>query len=190
MKSITYNGMYIDNRHTYGNVDNMLGFVLYQKPSDPDETGAGYGYSNAEGLSENDVYFYHSDHLGSTSYITDKDGNVSQFIAYKPFGELLIDEHSVSYDSPWKFNGKEWDSETGLYYYGARYYEPSLALWYGVDALTEKYPAVGGYVYCHGNPIRFVDFDGNVDGEPVTATFKVKITLGTQIGFKLLKFRK
>ena len=135
--------------------------VMYQKPSDPDETGAGYGYSNAEGLSENDVYFYHSDHLGSTSYITDKDGNVSQFIAYKPFGELLTDEHSVSYDSPWKFNGKEWDSETGLYYYGARYYEPRVGLWYGVDALTEKYPSVGGYVYCAANPVRFVDTDGN-----------------------------
>ena len=133
---------------------------MYQKPSDPDETGAGYGYSNAEGLSENDVYFYHSDHIGSTSYITDKDGNVSQFIAYKPFGELLIDEHSVSYDSPWKFNGKEWDSETGLYYYGARYYEPGLSLWYGVDALAEKYPSEGGYVYCVGNPVKFVDVDG------------------------------
>ena len=135
--------------------------VMYQKPSDPDETGAGYGYSNAEGLAENEVYFYHSDHLGSTSYITDRDGNVSQFIAYKPFGELLIDEHSVSYDSPWKFNGKEWDSETGLYYYGARYYEPGVGLWYGVDALTEKSPNIGANVYCFSNPIRLTDPDGN-----------------------------
>ena len=135
--------------------------VMYQKPSDPDETGAGYGYSNTEGLAENDIYFYHSDHLGSTSYITDRDGNSVQYIAYKPFGETLIDEHAVSYDSPWKFNGKEWDSETGLYYYGARYYEPTLAIWYGVDALAEKCPNIGAYVYCFSNPVRLTDPDGN-----------------------------
>ncbi len=74
---------------------------------------------------------------------------------------MLVDEHNTSYEQPWKFNGKELDSETGLYYYGARYYEPVLALWYGVDALTEKYTSVGGYVYCAGNPVRLVDPDGN-----------------------------
>lgn len=78
-----------------------------------------------------------------------------------PYGEALVDEHATSFESPWKFNGKELDSETELYYYGARYYEPMLAMWYGVDALTEKYPTMGGYVYCAGNPVRFVDEDGN-----------------------------
>ncbi|MBP5419406.1 MAG: hypothetical protein J6Y72_06310 [Bacteroidales bacterium] len=106
---------------------------------------------------ERDVFYYHSDHLGSTSYITDANGNATQFVSYKPYGEALVDEHATSFESPWKFNGKELDSETGLYYYGARYYEPVLALWYGVDALAEKYPSVGGYVYCHGNPIIRID---------------------------------
>ena len=132
---------------------------MYTKPVDPDTEGAGYGYSNAEGFEE-DVFYYHSDHLGSTSYITDKEGEVTQFVSYKPYGELLVDEHAVSFDAPYKFNGKELDSETGLYYYGARYYEASLAAWYGVDALAEKYPSVGGYVYCAGNPVKLVDADG------------------------------
>ena len=135
--------------------------VMYEKPSDPEDEGAGYGYSNAEGLEEKDIYFYHSDHLGSTSYITDANGNATQFVSYKPYGEALIDEHATSFESPWKFNGKELDAETGLYYYGARYYEPVLALWYGVDALAEKYTSVGGYVYCAGNPVRLVDVDGD-----------------------------
>jgi RHS repeat-associated protein len=135
--------------------------VMYEKPSDPEDEGAGYGYTNAENIQEKDIYFYHSDHLGSTSYITDANGNVTQFVCYKPYGEALVDEHNTSYEQPWKFNGKELDSETGLYYYGARYYEPVLALWYGVDALTEKYPSMGGYVYCAGNPVRLVDLDGN-----------------------------
>ena len=135
--------------------------VMYEKPSDPEDEGAGYGYSNAENIQEKDIYFYQSDHLGSTNYITDKDGNATQFVSYKPYGEALVDEHATSFESPWKFNGKELDSETGLYYYGARYYEPVLALWYGVDALAEKYPNMGGYVYCAGNPVKLVDPDGN-----------------------------
>ena len=134
--------------------------VMYEKPSDPEEEGAGYGYTNAENIQEKDIYFYHSDHLGSISYITDKDGNATQFVCYKPYGEALVDEHNTSYEQPWKFNGKELDSETGLYYYGARYYEASLTAWYGVDALAEKYPNMGGYVYCAGNPVRLVDPDG------------------------------
>lgn len=137
--------------------------VMYEKPSDPEDEGAGYGYSNAEELDEKDIYFYHSDHLGSTSYITDANGNATQFVCYKPYGEALVDEHNTSYEQPWKFNGKELDTETGLYYYGARYYEPVLAMWYGVDALSEKYPSMGGYVYCHANPITRVDVDGNWD---------------------------
>ena len=61
--------------------------VMYEKPSDPEDESAGYGYTNAEATAENDIYFYHSDHLGSTSYITDKDGNATQFVCYKPYGE-------------------------------------------------------------------------------------------------------
>ena len=135
--------------------------VMYEKPSDPEDEGAGYGYSNAEGLEENDIYFYHSDHLGSTSYITDKGGNATQFVCYKPYGEAIVDEHATSYEMPWKFNGKELDSETGLYYYGARYYEPVLAMWYGVDALAEKAPNMSPYMYCFANPIKLIDPNGN-----------------------------
>ena len=150
--------------------------VMYEKPSDPEDEGAGYGYSNAEHIQEKDVFFYHSDHLGSTSYITDKDGNATQFVSYKPYGEALVDEHATSYEMPWKFNGKELDSETGLYYYGARYYEPVLALWYSVDAMAEKYPNMGGSVYCVGNPVKFVDPDGN-DGTAVVDMENHNITI-------------
>ncbi|MCQ2335640.1 MAG: RHS repeat-associated core domain-containing protein [Paludibacteraceae bacterium] len=59
-----------------------------------------------------------------------------------------------------KHNGKELDAETGLYYYGARYYDPTTALWLGVDPLAEKYPGVSPYVYCHGNPVVLIDEDG------------------------------
>ena len=66
-------------------------------------------------------YYIHSDHLGSTSYITDSDGEVSQHVEYVPFGEVFIEELSSSakLNTPFLFNGKELDEETGLYYYGA-----------------------------------------------------------------------
>lgn len=52
---------------------------------------------------------------------------------------------------PYKFNGKQFDDETGLYYYGARYMNPMASIWYGVDPLSEKYPYIGGVVYCEGS---------------------------------------
>ena len=133
--------------------------IIWSDPQNPDEVEAGYGYI-ADDTAEEETFFYHSDHLGSTSYITDQDGNITQYTAYLPYGELLVDEHSSSEDLPYKFNGKELDEETGLYYYGARYLNPTSSVWYGVDPLFEKYPSLSAYNYCAGNPINAVDPDG------------------------------
>ena len=61
---------------------------------------------------------------------------------------------------PYLFNGKELDTETGLYYYGARYYDPRVSLWLNVDPLAEKYPHVSPYTYTLNNPIKLIDPDG------------------------------
>ena len=105
-------------------------------------------------------YFYHSDHLGSTSLITDLDGNVAQHVEYVPFGEVFIEERNNKWNTPYLFNAKELDEETGLYYYGARYYEPRASLWYGVDPMWEKYPEMSTYAYSGNNPIMFIDPTG------------------------------
>ena len=136
--------------------------VSWNDPSNPDDPQAGYGYIPNDTTRE-ETFFYHSDHLGSTSYITDDKANITQYDAYLPYGELLVDEHSSSEDLPYKFNGKQFDEETGLYYYGARYMNPVTSLWYGVDPLAEKFPNIGAYVYCHGNPINMIDPDGKDD---------------------------
>ena len=133
--------------------------VSWNDPSNPDDPQAGYGYIPNDTTKE-ETFFYHSDHLGSTSYITDDKANITQYDAYLPYGELLVDEHSSSEDLPYKFNGKQFDEETGLYYYGARYMNPMASIWYGVDPLAEKYPTVGGYVYTLCNPVRFIDLKG------------------------------
>ena len=134
--------------------------VSWNDPSNPDDPQAGYGYIPNDTTTE-ETFFYHSDHLGSTSYITDDHANITQYDAYLPYGELLVDEHSSSEDLPYKFNGKEMDEETGLYYYGARYMNPMASIWYGVDAFAEKYVESSGYVFCIDNPIKLIDSDGN-----------------------------
>ena len=124
-------------------------------------------------------FFYHPDHLGSSSYITNLDGEVSQHIEYVPFGEVFIEERNNTWNTPYLFNAKEFDEETGMYYYGARYYEPKLSLWLSVDPISNYDPRnnenyLDGehnngvynsynffpYEYCYQNPLHYIDPNG------------------------------
>ena len=133
--------------------------VSWDDPTKHDDPQAGYGYIPNDTTKE-ETFFYHSDHLGSTSYITDDKANITQYDAYLPYGELLVDEHSSSEDLPYKFNGKQFDEETGLYYYGARCMNPKTSLWYGVDPLAEKYVSISPYSYCKSSPMNYIDEKG------------------------------
>ena len=106
---------------------------------------------------ENLQFYYHSDHLGSSNYITNLDGEVVQHVEYVPFGEVFIEERNNIWNTPYLFNAKEFDEETGLYYYGARYYDPKLSLWISADPLSTKYPFVSGYCYLFNKPIVLID---------------------------------
>ena len=151
--------------------------IQWSEPESPDNAQPGYGYIPADTTDTEDIFFYHSDHLGSTSYITDAKANITQFDAYLPYGELLVDEHTSSEDMPYKFNGKEFDEETGLYYYGARYMNPVTSLWYGVDPIREMYVANSCYIYCLNNPIIFIDPNGK----------KVKIVNDVNQGLSVIR---
>src|SRR5690554_5456143 len=105
-------------------------------------------------------YWYHPDHLGSSSYITNLDGEINQHLEYLPFGEALVEEHLSSYNSPFKFNAKEFDAETGNYYYGARYYSQKYNLMLSVDPMYHLYPSFSPYAYVLQNPIKFTDPTG------------------------------
>ena len=80
-------------------------------------------------------YFYILDHLGSTSMVLDVDGNISQSVSYIPYGEVFVEERNGAWNSPYLFNSKELDEETGLCYYGARYLNPTNGIWLSVDPL-------------------------------------------------------
>ena len=106
------------------------------------------------------TYFYIHDHLGSTSMVLDVDGNISQSVTYIPYGEIFVEERNGAWNSPYLFNSKELDEETGLYYYGARYLNPTSGMWLSTDPLFEKYVGMSPYNYCAGNPVKLVDPDG------------------------------
>lgn len=90
---------------------------------------------------------------------------------------------SGNYSNPYLFNGKELDEETGLYYYGARYYNPRYSLWLGVDPMVEKYSGVSPYNFTMNNPIILVDFDG-ADWDPsnLSDTKAYGLFIGTRVG--------
>jgi len=107
--------------------------------------------------------------------ITDAKGAIYQHLEYFPYGETWIEEGgSYGGNTPgYKFTGKELDPETGLYYFGARYYEPKLSKWISADPILGDYLSVKGtsgglimpvnfalYTYAHLNPVKLVDPNG------------------------------
>ena len=118
---------------------------------------------------EEEVYFYHSDHLGSASWITDSIGIPIQHLQYLPYGEPYVDQRhaGATYSERFRFTGKERDEETGFGYFGARYMDHELmTMWLSVDPMADKYPGISPYNYCVWNPIKLVDPDGNEAWKP------------------------
>ena len=125
-------------------------------------------------------FYYHPDHLGSSSYITNLDGEVVQHIEYVPFGEVFVEERNNIWNTPYLFNAKEFDEETGLYYYGARYYDPRISLWISTDPKQESYFAFSSYVYCGNNPLIYIDPNGKEWEDPAQAE-KLKAKIDNKI---------
>ncbi len=110
--------------------------------------------------SEDECYWYHPDHLGSASWVSDKAGKGIQHLYYLPWGEELDNQRATDYASRYTFSGKERDEETGYGYFGARYYNSDLSIWLSVDPMSDKYPGTSPYTYCADNPVKLVDPDG------------------------------
>jgi RHS repeat-associated protein len=116
----------------------------------------------------NFLYWYHADHLGSTGWVTNPDGDLYEHIEYFPFGETWVAEDSNTERMPYLFTSKELDQETDLYYYGARYYDPKTSVWQSSDPQIVDKPGtiignpmvLAGYTYTALNPLRIIDPDG------------------------------
>ncbi|MBI5665027.1 MAG: RHS repeat-associated core domain-containing protein [Nitrospirae bacterium] len=109
-----------------------------------------------------DTRYYHTDHLGSSSVITDQSGNQVEDLFYYTSGEIKYNTGSV--DVKHKFTGQKFDAENGLYYYGARYYDPRLEKFMTADTIVPEPfnpQALNRYSYCINNPINYTDPSGN-----------------------------
>ncbi|MGK3977771.1 RHS repeat-associated core domain-containing protein [Sorangium sp. So ce118] len=85
--------------------------------------------------------YYHPDHLGSTSFASNNEQTLTQRDEYFPSGELWIDASDSRYElrRAYVFTGKELDQATGLYYFGARYYDPRMSVWLSPDPILDEY---------------------------------------------------
>ena len=136
-------------------------------------------------LGEEATYYYHPDHLGSVSVVSNHRGEPYERVEYLPFGEIWIEETDPATGYiPFRFTAKELDEETGLYYYGARYYEPATSRWMSPDPagfglinpmgsdgeLRANYSvieALNWYSYVSNNPVKYVDPTGAELMKPV-----------------------
>lgn len=77
------------------------------------------------------------------------------------------------------FSSKERDAETGLSYFGSRYYSSDLSIWLSVDPRAAKYPSLSPYAYCANNPVKLVDPNGeewtDIDGKIILDHSKIKV---------------
>ncbi|MFZ1704844.1 MAG: RHS repeat-associated core domain-containing protein, partial [Saprospiraceae bacterium] len=147
------------------------------------------------------LYYYHSDHIGSRTFLTDALGipyetpmtdcqaqrtmiygvpsdhknmhsesaklkNTDEFMLYLPFGEAMGHQKVAGWATPYTFTGKEQDAATGLHYFGARYLDTRLSMWFGVDPLAEKYLGWSPYNYVLNNPVSLIDPTGLSPEEP------------------------
>jgi len=158
----------------FGNVMECLGANAMHE-----EDALGYLYDWQELVAEEEeCYWYHPDHLGSSSWITFSDGSAVQHLHYLPWGEDFVDQRSTSWNAIFTFSAKERDSETGLSYFGSRYYSSDLSIWLSVDPMAHKYPSLSPYVYCANNPVKLVDPNGE---EFIGAVMGVLIGATTEI---------
>jgi RHS repeat-associated protein len=124
---------------------------------------------------ENELYFYHGNHLSSTQMVTDMYGYVVQQVHYAPFGEVITEYNAYWHNGlipDYMFNGKELDEESGMYYYEARYYNPNLSIFISRDPLFEVKPWMNPYAYTSNNPINRIDPSGLFDTESEAKAYK------------------
>lgn len=97
------------------------------------------------------------DHLGSITMRATTTGSITDREEYYPFGDSSLRTWAKK---RYRYTGKEKDEESGLYYYGARYYAAWTCRFISVDPLAGKYSNVSPYCYAHNKPINKVDVNG------------------------------
>jgi RHS repeat-associated protein len=138
-------------------------------------------------INNGQTYYHHTDHLGGSNLETDSSGVGVELVDYYPFGQVRIDSkaNGLNYQNNYKFTGKELDTDTGLYYYGARYYNSEIGRFTREDPLSndiginkdlfkKKYSrnindvllnpqSLNSYSYVSNNPLSKIDPSGEAE---------------------------
>nr|WP_254865716.1 RHS repeat-associated core domain-containing protein [Leptospira santarosai] len=131
------------------------------------------GGGSVGGVPVTGMFFFHPDHLGSITMITDGAGNPASgpepgtsFVSYEPYGSIIRNDSYGPDIFRYKFTGQIEDKETGLYYYKARYYEPTLGRFLQADSqvMPTNVNGMNRYMYVDGNPVNYRDPSGHVSG--------------------------
>jgi RHS repeat-associated protein len=124
-----------------------------------------YGYELLSlteiGASTRDTQFYMTDALLSTANLTNEQGGLVQSYSYDAWGRVLAQAGSSS--NPRRYTGHYFDDETGLHYFGARYYDDEMGRFLSQDPYLGQRdvpPSLHRYLYAYANPLRYVDLTG------------------------------
>lgn len=132
------------------------------------------------------ILYYHLNHIGSTTLITDAGGAKNQFYLYYPYGEPWISENQGGSNTVTRlFTGQEYDQESGLYYYNARYYDPGLGVFISPDPVLD---GLNSYAYGANNPVTYIDPTGNfiifsIGPSGLRFGISMGVTVGVSIGW-------
>ncbi|MFC1855611.1 RHS repeat-associated core domain-containing protein [Thermodesulfobacteriota bacterium] len=123
-----------------------------------------------------DTYYYHKDALGSVTEITDSSAVVVKSYEYKTFG--TISRTTGTLENPYTYTSREYDAETGLYYYRARYYNPMQGRFINKDPIGIQ-DGPNRFIYVGNNPVNMVDPTGEavVTGALVWAAIEIGLTV-------------
>lgn len=109
-------------------------------------------------------YFYHADGLGSITEVTGSIGDTAKTYAYDSWGNIL--EQSGTAENPYTFTGREFDSETGLYYYRTRYYDPQAGRFIQRDPAGFAGGDINLFAYVGSDPVTYIDPRGLLRADP------------------------
>jgi Rhs family protein len=104
------------------------------------------------------LYYYHYDGLGSVTAMTDSTGNIVQTYVYDSFGKIV--QQTGSLVNSYTYTGREWDVESDLYYYRARYYDANIGRFIQSDPVGFVGGDVNFYAYVGNDPVNWLDSTG------------------------------
>jgi len=152
----------VTRRYTWGLGLGSWGLDLCNTPQCAGGVGGLLAMTNVPSGTNAGSYIYNYDGNGDiTSLVKEADQTLVARYAYGPFGETVSASGAMASSNPFQFSTKHMDAETGLLYYGYRYYQPSTGRWLSRDPLGER----GGlnlYGYTENNPVNRTDPTGEI----------------------------